>query len=125
MPTLPTAIIPRNILTALRGASNHVQFSSLLLEVAQGDTEAAFRGLQTSPNGLSEEEASRRLEQYGPNVVTQEQRHGRIKLLGRASWPLMVPTAIIMAFGVWLPSGFSLMLAQLGILKTRSEGATP
>ena len=43
MPILPTGIIPKNILAALRGASNHAQFSSLLLEVAQGDSEEAFR----------------------------------------------------------------------------------
>jgi Mg2+-importing ATPase len=51
LPILPTSIIPRDILTALRGASNHVPF-----------------------------------------------------LQSRASWPLMVTTAIIMATGAWLPS---------------------
>lgn len=43
MPILLTDIIPKNILTALRGALNHVQFSSLLLEVAQSDSEEALR----------------------------------------------------------------------------------
>jgi Mg2+-importing ATPase len=97
MPILPTDIIPKNILTALRGASNHAQFSSLLLGVAQGDSEEAFRGLQTNVNGLSEEEAGRRLEQYGPNVVTQEQRHGRIKLLGRACANPLVVLLLLLA----------------------------
>jgi Mg2+-importing ATPase len=97
MPIFSTDIIPKNILTALRGASNHAQFSSLLLGVAQGDSEEAFRGLQTSVNGLSEEEASRRLEQYGPNVVTQERRHGRIKLLGRACANPLVVLLLLLA----------------------------
>ena len=115
MPIRPTDIIPRNILTALRGASNHVQFSSLLLGVAQGDSEEALRGLQTSAKGLSEEEANRRLEEYGPNVVTQEQRYGRLIhvirtnripfLQSRASWPLMVTTAVIMAIDAWWETG--------------------
>ena len=97
MPMLPTDIFPRNILTVLRGASNHVQFSSLLLEVAQGDSEQAFRGLQTSASGLSEEEADRRLEEYGPNVVTQEQRYGRLKLLGRACVNPLVILLLLLA----------------------------
>ncbi len=89
--------MPKNILTALRGASNHVQFSSLLLEVAQSDSEEAFRRLQTSESGLSEEEAGRRLEQYGPNVVTQEQRYGRLKLLGRACVNPLVILLLLLA----------------------------
>lgn len=97
MPILPTAIIPKNILTALRGASNHIQFSSLLLGVAQSDSEEAFRGLQTGTNGLSEEEAGRRLEEYGPNVVTQEQRYGRLKLLGRACANPLVILLLLLA----------------------------
>ena len=74
MPILPTFILPKNILTALRRPANHIEASPLLLEVAQGDAEAVFRRLETSERGLSEEEAGRRLEQHGPNVVTQEQR---------------------------------------------------
>jgi Mg2+-importing ATPase len=94
---MPADIIPRNILTALRGASGHAQFSSLLLGVAQGDPEEAFRGLQTGAGGLSEEEAGRRLEEYGPNVVTQEQRYGRLKLLGRACANPLVLLLLLLA----------------------------
>lgn len=97
MPTLPTDIIPRNILSALRAAANHAQFSSLLLEVAQGDSEQAFRGLQTSPRGLSAEEAGRRLQEYGPNVVTQEQRYGRARLLGRTCANPLVILLLLLA----------------------------
>lgn len=97
MPILPTDIIPKDILTALRGASNHIQFSSLLLGVAQSDSEEAFRGLQTSANGLSEEEAGRRLQEYGPNVVTQERRYGRLKLLGRACVNPLVILLLLLA----------------------------
>ena len=97
MQILPTAIIPKNILTALRGTSNHVQFSSLLLEVAKGDSAEAFRNLKTSADGLTEEEAGRRLQQYGPNVVTQETRYGRLKLLGRACANPLVILLLLLA----------------------------
>ena len=97
MTILPTDIIPKNILTALRKAANHVPFSSRLREIAQSDSDEAFRGLQTSASGLSEEEAARRLEEYGPNVVTQEQRYGWIKLLGRACANPLVILLLLLA----------------------------
>ena len=59
-----------------------------MLGVAQGDSEEAFRSLQTGAGGLSEEEADRRLEQYGPNVVAQEQRYRRLKIFGQ---PASIP----------------------------------
>ena len=37
----------------------------------QSDPPEVFAALKTSENGLSEEEAEERLEQHGPNVVTQ------------------------------------------------------
>ena len=55
-----------------------------MIEVAQNAAEAVLGKLQTNENGLSEEEAEERLEKYGPNVVAQEQRHGRLRLLGHA-----------------------------------------
>ncbi len=65
--------------------------------VAQGDSEEAFRSLQTGAGGLSEEEAGRRLEQYGPNVVTQEQRYGRLKLFVRACTNPLVILLLLLA----------------------------
>ncbi len=39
---------------------------------------------QTWVEGLSEEEAEHRLEQYGPNVVADEARYTRLRLLVKA-----------------------------------------
>ena len=76
MSLLPTFILPKNILTALRRSANHIAASPLLLEVAQSRRGGGVSaGCKPARAGLSEEEAERRLEQYGPNVVTQEQRH--------------------------------------------------
>jgi Mg2+-importing ATPase len=126
MPILPSDIIPRSILTALRGAKNQVPTSSLLSEIAGSDAEAVFGRLETSPSGLAEEEADRRREQYGRNVVAQEEQHRRIKLLARAcANPLVilllvlatvsymtddVPSAIVMLVMVFL--GVSLRFFQ-------------
>ena len=97
MPILPTFMLPKNILTALRRTSNHVEASPLLVEAAQSEAGEVFRRLQTSENGLSEEEAEARLERHGPNVVTQEQRHRRLKLLGRACANPLVILLLLLA----------------------------
>ena len=48
MPILPTFMLPKNILTALRSGSNHVQSSALLAEIAQSDPEQIFKRMETS-----------------------------------------------------------------------------
>ena len=97
MPILPTFILPKNLLTALRRPANHIAVSSTLLEVAQSDVEAVFQRLQTGKHGLSQAEAERRLEQYGPNVVTQEQRHRRLKILLHACLNPLVILLLLLA----------------------------
>ena len=97
MPILPTFILPKNILTALRRPANHIEASKLLSEVAQSDAEAVFRRLETSENGLTEEEAEHRLAVYGPNVVTKEQRFRRLRLLGHACVNPLVILLLVLA----------------------------
>ena len=97
MPILPTFILPKNILTALRSPSNQIQPSSLLAEMAKSDPEQVFRSLDTTENGLSEAEAERRAEQYGPNVVAQEERHRRLRILGRACVNPLVILLLLLA----------------------------
>jgi len=84
MPVLPTAVMPKNLLTALRRTTHQIGVSSALLEAAAADAASVIERLGTSASGLSEEEASRRLEAHGPNVVTEEAHHTKLKLLGRA-----------------------------------------
>jgi len=53
--------------------------------------------LRTGPQGLPQEEAERRLEQYGPNVVAQEKRHTWVSLLGHAMINPLVVLLLILA----------------------------
>jgi Mg2+-importing ATPase len=55
-----------------------------VLEAAGADAEGVLRDLQTSTAGLTEEEAERRLDEYGPNIVGQQRRYDLVRLLGRA-----------------------------------------
>jgi P-type Mg2+ transporter len=97
MPILPTSILPKNILAVIKRQANQVPVSPILFEVAQNTAEVVLGKLQTNENGLSEEEAQERLEKYGPNVVAQEQRLGRLKLLGHACVNPLVILLLILA----------------------------
>ena len=97
MSILPTFILPKNILTALRRPANQIEVSPLLAEVAGCDAQQVFRRLETSDKGLSEDEAARRLEQHGPNVVAKEQRFRRVRLLGQACANPLVILLLVLA----------------------------
>ncbi len=97
MPFLPSAILPKNILAIIKRQANNFHGSPLLTEIAQIPAEAVLGKLKTTENGLNEEEAELRLEQYGPNVVAQEKRHGRLSLLGHACMNPLVILLLILA----------------------------
>ncbi|MFZ1937225.1 MAG: magnesium-translocating P-type ATPase [Thermoguttaceae bacterium] len=97
MPILRTFILPKNILTALRSGSNHVQSSPLLAEIAQSDPEQVFKRLETSEQGLSSAEAASRAAYYGPNVVTKELKYRRLRILGRACVNPLVILLLLLA----------------------------
>jgi Mg2+-importing ATPase len=60
-----------------------------LLELAKLAPEAAIAGLETSPEGLLQQQADERLAQYGPNAVArEEQKHPLRRLLGLLLTPL-------------------------------------
>lgn len=87
-------ILPRKI-----GAPRHpseIQVSPEIMEISVSEPEQVFQKLRTSNQGLTEAEAARRLAEYGPNVVAQDKRHTRWRLLGRALVnPLVVLLSIL------------------------------
>jgi len=59
---------------------------------------------KTRAEGLTEEEAERRLEEYGPNVVADEARFTRLKLLVKACLnPLVVLLSLSAAWRAQSP----------------------
>jgi Mg2+-importing ATPase len=54
--------------------TNEYRFTNQLLETARADSAAVLEQLNTSPNGLGENEVEERLEHFGANVVAQEKR---------------------------------------------------
>ncbi|MHB8973708.1 MAG: magnesium-translocating P-type ATPase [Pirellulaceae bacterium] len=98
MPILPTNVLPKNVLAILRRANHsEIGMSTGLLEAASADSAEVVERLGTSESGLTEEEASRRLETHGPNVVTDETRHTRLKLFGRACLNPLVILLLVLA----------------------------
>jgi Mg2+-importing ATPase len=70
--------------------------SDLLREAANQEASAILQRLTTSPSGLSEEEATARLEKFGPNEVGQEKKHDWLTRLWMAVRnPLVVLLSIL------------------------------
>ena len=89
-------MLPRNLRRAPRHVSSSIRVSPLLAELAGAEPAVALERLGSSPDGLSEEEAARRLERYGPNVVASDERHTRLRLLLRACLnPLVLLLAVL------------------------------
>ena len=84
MPVSPTTILPKNILATLRRTAPSIELSPLVRELAGLEPTAALARLGSTEAGISEEEATERLETQGPNTVTEEERHTHLKHLGRA-----------------------------------------
>jgi len=73
-----------------------IRVSPLPVEAAQATIPAVMEKLQTSPRGLSREQAEQRLEEQGPNTVVMGKRFRRLRLLGHAlANPLVILLAIL------------------------------
>jgi P-type Mg2+ transporter len=92
MSLLSSSILPRNF----RRPDASIQASARLTRSAAADQASVLAELQTSENGLSEAEAERRLDEYGPNAVAGEHRFTRLKLFVKACLnPLVVLLSVL------------------------------
>ncbi|HQR05194.1 MAG TPA: magnesium-translocating P-type ATPase [Gemmatales bacterium] len=71
--------------------------ASLLIEVGKEELQATFSRLNTSQQGLSQNEVRQRQTKYGPNVVAQGDRHPIIRLLRNSLLNPLVILLIILA----------------------------
>ncbi|MGA2871279.1 MAG: cation-transporting P-type ATPase, partial [Verrucomicrobiota bacterium] len=67
--------------------------ADLVRDAATQETAEILQRLNTSPTGLSKEEAAERLEVFGPNEVAQEKKHG---WLGRLWVAVRNPLVILL-----------------------------
>ena len=75
-----------------------IRVSPLLAELATVESVVALERLGSSREGLSEEEATLRLERHGPNVVADDQRPGRLRLFVHACVNPLVLLLAVLAF---------------------------
>jgi len=96
MASLPSSVLPRNLAPTAKRGGGSVEFSPKLSKTASLSAEQVLSELESKITGLSEEEAAQRLEVYGPNIVADEQRFTRLKLLLRACLnPLVILLTVL------------------------------
>jgi len=64
----------KNFMSALRNQDNR-NTADLVRDAATGEAGDILSRLNTTPNGLSEAQATERMEEFGPNEVGQEKKH--------------------------------------------------
>jgi Mg2+-importing ATPase len=75
-----------------------IRVSPLLIESSKVHSADIFQQYQTSLNGLSQEEAEKRFEQYGPNEVVSEIHHGWLwRLVSTLRNPLVILLSVLAA----------------------------
>jgi Mg2+-importing ATPase len=96
VPWKPTAILPKNLFAAIRREKPVAHVAPIVVEVAGLATEQVYERLKTTPSGLTEAEAARRLAEVGPNVIATDARTSVFKLLWHAIRnPLVILLAVL------------------------------
>ena len=86
----------------IKRASGPIQVSAKLTNAAAVDGPAALTAAQTTLEGLSEDEAQKRMKEFGPNVVAHEQQHRRLKLFLKACVnPLVILLLLLSGVSFW------------------------
>ena len=91
--TLTSAILPKRLLAKSHEARSQ-RVSQAIIQSATRDVPGVYALLETQPEGLSTEEAERRLAQHGQNVLAKDQEPGILRLVVRA---LRDPLVILLA----------------------------
>jgi len=97
MTTFPSSVLPKDITQAAKRDKGLAEFSPRLSTMASLPADQALAELQSGPDGLSEEEATHRIEVFGPNVVARERRFTRLTLLLRACLNPLVILLVVLA----------------------------
>ena len=90
------AVIPKHLITGAWHERQRVHISQALIDSAAADAAGVCQRLGTRPQGLTDEEAAKRLDEHGPNVLAKDTRAGVLTLLGHAVLnPLVILLAIL------------------------------
>jgi Mg2+-importing ATPase len=94
---LQVGILPKTLL-AKSHEKRSMRVSQTLVESAALDVARVYAHLRTRPEGLTADEATARLEEYGQNILAKDQRPGIFRLVWRAVRnPLVILLAVLAA----------------------------
>jgi Mg2+-importing ATPase len=94
MPEIPPTILAKRPFPRRPHEKAAIHVSPLLVECSGLDTDGVYARLGGRLEGLTHEEAARRLAEHGPNTLAKDRRLGLARLLGRA---LLDPLVILLA----------------------------
>jgi Mg2+-importing ATPase len=99
---------------------NVIQSSPLLAEASSKPIADVFQMLATSPTGLTEAEAVERIQKYGPNEVTSEEKHGwwhRLYTAARNPLVILLTVLAILSFatGDFRAGSVMILMVALGL----------
>jgi P-type Mg2+ transporter len=93
---LPSSVLPRQLHLAIKRNHDQIQVSPRLIRAASALPAEVLSEFETRAEGLTEEEAQARLDEFGPNVVADEARFTRLKLLVKACLnPLVILPSVL------------------------------
>ena len=89
-------MIPKHLITEIGHDRQRVHISQPLIDSAAADAVSVCQRLETRPEGLTDEDAAKRLSEHGPNVLAKDSRAGLLSLIGHAVLnPLVILLAIL------------------------------
>jgi P-type Mg2+ transporter len=95
MVLIPSFVLPKNILGVIK-RTGPIQVSPRLIRAASLAVPEVLSELRSGLHGLTEDEAQRRLKEYGPNVVAHEDRFTRLRLFVKACLnPLVILLSVL------------------------------
>jgi Mg2+-importing ATPase len=114
-------LVPRQLHPSAHQHAAPLKVHPLLLEAAAGAPGDVYRRLGTSAQGLAEDEALRRRQRHGPNAIAQENRYGRLLLLGKALVNPLVVLLLVLAVVSYLTgdaraAAVMLLMVVLGVV---------
>jgi Mg2+-importing ATPase len=90
----PSTILPKHLFAAIRREKPVARVAEIVVEVAGLAVDRVFERLATTPVGLTETEAARRLSEVGPNAIAKDARTSLLRLFAHA---VMNPLVILLA----------------------------
>ncbi|MCE5325616.1 MAG: magnesium-translocating P-type ATPase [Planctomycetaceae bacterium] len=111
-----SAILPRFLKPRVAKELATVKVASEVIEAARIDAATVLEKLATTPKGLTSEQAQQRLEELGPNMVSREKRHTRLRLLGHAMVNPLVILLLILATLAWVGGDHSAAMVMTAMV---------